>query len=313
MNERSDMNRILRDWLDAEPSVMPDRVVDVVADRIAQQPQRRAWLPYRRPLPMNSLARLAAALAAVLIIAVVGWNLLPGNRSAIGGPGPTPSPSPTFSPSPVGPSPTAIACESNLPGCAGLLSAGLHHSNKLEPALSFNLASAWINTLDTPTIYELVPAYPFPPETQIFVWTNAVLGKQTPACDSIALGAVGNGVGDWMSYLRAHPGLTSSVPTAVTLGSVSGQVIDLSMKPSWKETCSGLDLGPVVEFILDTDPVAGTPLYGVSGRANVHLLVLDAGGRTIVVQVYVPTSTSRLHSIMADLQSLLDSLRFGTG
>ena len=37
MNERSDISRVLQHWFDDGPSTMPDRVVDVVADRIARQ------------------------------------------------------------------------------------------------------------------------------------------------------------------------------------------------------------------------------------------------------------------------------------
>ena len=47
---------------------------------------------------MNPYIKVGAAIAAVLIVAVVGWNLLPGSSSLVGGPGPTPSPSPSASP-----------------------------------------------------------------------------------------------------------------------------------------------------------------------------------------------------------------------
>ena len=39
--ERSDFDRALRTWFEDGPTVMSDRVVDIIADRIARQPQRR--------------------------------------------------------------------------------------------------------------------------------------------------------------------------------------------------------------------------------------------------------------------------------
>ena len=48
MNERADIDRVLRRWFDDGPSTMPDRVVDVVAERIAVEHQRPARrLPWR--------------------------------------------------------------------------------------------------------------------------------------------------------------------------------------------------------------------------------------------------------------------------
>jgi len=58
----------------------------------------------RRIADMNLFAKLATALAAVVVVAVVGYNLLPAG-GGIGGGGPAVSPSPSLSPSPS-PSPT---------------------------------------------------------------------------------------------------------------------------------------------------------------------------------------------------------------
>jgi hypothetical protein len=89
MNDRSDIERVLGYWLEDGPSTMHDRVIDNVARRISLRPQRQSWRSLRRS-PMNQALKLAAAVAAVLVVAVVGWNLLPGN----GGVGLTPSATP---------------------------------------------------------------------------------------------------------------------------------------------------------------------------------------------------------------------------
>jgi hypothetical protein len=92
MNQLSELDRVLSRWFEDGPNAMPDRVVGVVAERIGRQPQRRAWRLHRR-LQVNAPFKLAAALAAGLILAVVGWQLLPGKGGNSGGPaGPTPSP-----------------------------------------------------------------------------------------------------------------------------------------------------------------------------------------------------------------------------
>ena len=54
---------------------------------------------------MNPYAKIAVAAAAVLIVAVVGYNLLPGSSTGVGGPAPSPSAVPTATPTGT-PSPT---------------------------------------------------------------------------------------------------------------------------------------------------------------------------------------------------------------
>jgi hypothetical protein len=84
--------RIVRSWLDEGVTKLPDRVLDAVLDQVPATPQRRsgwsAWRSYR----MNTYLKLAAAAVAVIVVAFVGYQLLPKN-GGIGGPGPSPTPS----------------------------------------------------------------------------------------------------------------------------------------------------------------------------------------------------------------------------
>jgi hypothetical protein len=93
MSTDRETTRVVRSWLDDGVTKLPDRVLDAVLDQVPSTPQRRsgwsAWRSYR----MNTYAKVAVAAAAVLVVAVVGYQLLPRN----GGPGgqPTDAPSPT--------------------------------------------------------------------------------------------------------------------------------------------------------------------------------------------------------------------------
>jgi hypothetical protein len=98
MTQQSDIERLLDHWFKDGPAQAPDRVVDIVADRIERQAQRPAWRLHWRPLTVNAYAKIAVAAAAVLIVAVVGYNLLPAGSSGTGGPAPTASLSPTAAP-----------------------------------------------------------------------------------------------------------------------------------------------------------------------------------------------------------------------
>jgi hypothetical protein len=93
-----DIERMLDRWLSEGPVQVNDRVMDVVAGRIARQPQRPAWRLDRRLHTVNTYAKLAAAIAAVLIVAAGGLVLFGPGSSNIGAPIATPTPSPTQSP-----------------------------------------------------------------------------------------------------------------------------------------------------------------------------------------------------------------------
>jgi hypothetical protein len=307
-----DIERILDRWLSDGPVQVHDRVMDAVAERIGRQHQRPAWRLDRRLHPVNTYAKLAAAIAAVLIVAAGGLFILRPGSSNIGGPGPTPTPSQTATPSPT-PSPTPVSCEDNIAGCAGQLQGGVHRSVHLQPALAFTTPDGWKNSIDAATIFKLDPTDPaVPADASIIAWTNVAIADQTAACDPVAKAGLGSAVADWVSYLRAHPGLNATAPTPVTVGGWSGQAIDLRVRPSWTKGCPGVP-GNVVEFILDTDPVAGKPLYGASSLSRMHLLILDVGGKTVIVQVYTADSDLSFSSTMAQVQPLIDSFEFTPG
>ena len=88
MNDRSDTGRVLKHWFDDGPTRMPDRVLDVVADRISHVSQRRAWRLLGREGPMNAYTKLALGAAAVVAIIVAGSIALPRLVAQVGGPKP---------------------------------------------------------------------------------------------------------------------------------------------------------------------------------------------------------------------------------
>jgi hypothetical protein len=105
MSTDGDTTRIVRSWLEEGVTALPDRVLDTVLDQVPATPQRRSWWPARRFASLNTYAKVAIALAAVVVVAVVGYNLLP-RYGGVGGvpttPPPTATPVPTPAPLPSG-------------------------------------------------------------------------------------------------------------------------------------------------------------------------------------------------------------------
>ena len=128
MKARSDTERILDAYLAPEADQLADRVIDAALADIARTSQRRSWWPAGRSNRMNTYAKLIAAAAAVLVVAVVGYQLLPSGDDTGGQPTAQPSATTTSSPTATSsPSATSSATAAAVPPIVdGPLAAGTY-------------------------------------------------------------------------------------------------------------------------------------------------------------------------------------------
>ena len=92
--EHDPRTRIVLSWLREDAHENAERMLLRALDEVDTTPQRRSWWPAWRSNRMNSYARLIAGAAAVLLVAVVGYQFLPRNGGAGSEPTVAPSPSP---------------------------------------------------------------------------------------------------------------------------------------------------------------------------------------------------------------------------
>ena len=99
MTTRPDPDPVISAWLNDEAADRaPERLLAATRTRIQSTNQRRALRPAWRLQSMNNRFRLGGALAAIAVIVVLGFVLIPKPIGS-GGP-PLPSPSPSLGPSP---------------------------------------------------------------------------------------------------------------------------------------------------------------------------------------------------------------------
>jgi hypothetical protein len=140
MTTDRDRTRIVLSWLHEDAHEDAERVLLRTLDEVETTQQRRPWWPARRSADMNSYAKLAIAVAAVIVVVVAGIQLLP--RTGTTGGQPTAAPSPTASPSAM-PSPTATPAPSLPPLTSGSLAPGRYALVWGGPSTSVAVPAGW--------------------------------------------------------------------------------------------------------------------------------------------------------------------------
>jgi hypothetical protein len=96
MNADHDVTRTVRTWLHEDANEDADRVLNSVLFELDTTPQRRPWWSAWRFFGMNSVARLAIAAVAIVLVSSAGAYLLL-SRGGVGGPADSASPVPSGS------------------------------------------------------------------------------------------------------------------------------------------------------------------------------------------------------------------------
>jgi hypothetical protein len=297
MTSERDIDRVLDHWFTERSTLVADRVLDEIADRIARQPQQPAWRLRLWRFPTMSAPIKLVAVGVALLVVLVGGAVFLGGGAA---PRPTPSPAPTPASSP-------IACEDDLPGCAGMLMGGSHRSTSLVPPLKYETTGGlWANVIDSADIYKIDSmSDPTPGHPSIIVWTDASITDQEVPCSDDPDPARGRAAADWIELVTTHPGLVVTNAIELTISGRPARQFELSVAPDWTQTCPG-HTGPYVMLLTQRveDQVAE---YGVPADERLLLTVMDVGQRTVVIQSYGPTDATAFDRTMEPIKAVIES------
>ena len=306
MTYERDIERLLDAWFDDGPTLAPNRILDVVVDRLDRQTQRPAWRLNRRRFVMNTNFKMAAVVAAVVAVVFVGYSILPGSApNGIGGPAATASPTPSSSPSP---SAAAAPSESTwdtpgdvcgLPGCAGPLTPGRYTSRGLQPAVTYTLPSRWVNVRDWEGFFMLYPdtlenraiatAGGYPP--YILILSDSIVVSPSHGCTGEAKDEVEVDSAGFVQYLAGQKNLQVSPTIRVAIDGLSGVQVDVVTRAGWTGCLPGAPAG---------EPLAATDGY--------RFIVLDRpGGKAIMIRLRTP---AEFQPFVNDAMSIVNSFRF---
>jgi hypothetical protein len=291
-------------------TALPDRVLDGVLDQLPATPQRRSWWPARRLREMNTPIRIAVAAAAVVAVAVVGFNFLP-RQGGVGGPAASPSPN-------VSPSPSASNVLTEFP--EGPLPAGTYVLAPFTPAgegmCHVPAQSGCTETTadDTIRFTITVPAGWDAGGPWVLSGDNAPPGGAGLAferggwllsdpCRVIDPDVpVGTTVASFVDAVAAHPILDTTKPIDVTLAGYSGKYFDLQV-PTDISKCETDPGNPSTPVYRPWEP----GIYAQGPAQRWHVWVLDVDGVRVLIQSSDFAGTSAQHQ--AELRAIVNSIQ----
>jgi hypothetical protein len=288
MNKSSDIDRVLSTWMADGPAAIPDRVVDVVAARIGVQGQRRMW-PFPRRTNVTTQIKLIAALAAALVVAVVGYSLLPPQGS-VGGPttAPTASPQPTTV--------ASAAAVVDLP--EGTLGGGRYRMDLafVDPGYSIvaEVPAGWSGNPDIPAIVS-----PEASNGQIVIAQMVAESLFTDPChwdlngtglDQDGDVVVGPTVNDLVAALKANTSYSASAATPVSISGFDGQQLELQLPGD--DVLSTCDKhGPGSPFSGTAYFVFSRGFYAQGPNNRWQLAILDVDGTRLINMISIGEGT----------------------
>ena len=309
MTRDREIERVLDHWFTERPTQVADRVLDEVADRIGRQPQQPAWLTLWRDSHVNTYLKYAAAVAAVIVVAGVGFAVLgsPAGPSVGGTVSPTPTPSPAASASPS----TAPSARAEFPSWypqdsegAGILPAGSQTTRQFIAGTTFTVPDGWVNDGDYAPAYFLFPDTPANEaeyaiskgKAQEIILTDKVANNMLAICDATGL-FQGATAAEVIDAVVANEALSTTEPVDVTVGGLSGRQIDLQLNPDWTGSCPVEPDNPTRDYLDERSRV----------------IVLDTlDNRTIGIAIGSRYSDD-FEAFLADAMPIVESLDFDPG
>jgi hypothetical protein len=214
------VNRLLRSYLREEWHEDANRVASSVLDELDTTPQRRAgWLAWRSSVMNNNIVRVGLAAAAVVVIAIIAINLLPGSAP----PGGEPSVSPSVEPSEAAPSVAESTGDGSLPEGPYVLFPESNITTVTIPGPGwFGLpqfgAIALDNNADPPSGTGLIGEF-----------TGEALHVSTDGCnwESTLPDGPAATVDELLAALASQASRDASAPEDITMGGLPGRKITL--------------------------------------------------------------------------------------
>jgi hypothetical protein len=275
MTTQRDLDALLTGYMADGMNVLPDRVADAVLDEVHRTRQRAVLGPWRTSR-MNSALKLAIAGAAVIVVALAGFTLLPRDQSGVGG-----QSSPSSGPSGGAASPTATPLGQTY-------EMTVNGSEKSVPLnVTVQLPDGWSNA-----IWWVNPAE----EDSSSLSFSLVSNTFSEPCEGVLRSPqVDQTIESVATGLSEVSGTTATAPVQTTLAGMEAMYVEV-------EPLETLPCDPF--WMWESAPGDGN--YPSAGQ-TLRIWVVDAGGQVVAVmtRTHEGTSTETQEALDAALETIV--------
>ncbi|HST17999.1 MAG TPA: serine/threonine-protein kinase [Gaiellaceae bacterium] len=192
--------------------------------------------------------------------------------------------------------------------CLGELTAGTHSTSTFRPQLTYTVPVGWTNYSDRPSFVNFVPPggdwRGVDPEKSDFVGVMTSIAAASAGCAGASTVHTPAAYARW---LGRQPGLAITRPTPVTLGGLSGLVVDIRVRKTWKRTCPWSKGSPVVRVITGRAPTPPELDHVVIAQPMVmRLYLLGYRKGTLGIEIDALKGSKRL----AEYTAVVKTFRF---
>jgi hypothetical protein len=306
-----EVSRAIRSWLHEDRHEDVSRIAGAVLDQVEATPRRRAtWWPARRTLVMNKFVTLGLGAAAVVVLAVIAAQLLPG-QGGTGGPGEEPSSSPQVSMAVSTPTPTpepAPSVHGGLPeGPHILLTGEGEPSDVLIPKLTVTIPGpGWEGDAGAGILFRDVNEPVEDAGMNVFSQEEYLVFADPCNWESTTPVTVRT-VDEFVAALAAQPGRDASEPVDITIDGYSGKAITLHIADDADfSDCDQNTFGTWDCFAPEAPRPCG--FTGGPGETSVDY-ILDVDGALVAWHTGYQAGTPA--DIVAEQETLVLSATFG--
>ena len=293
--ERDPRTRIVLSWLREDAHENAEHVLLRALDEVDTTRQRRSWWPARRSPQMNRLVIAVSAAAAVLAVAIIGFDLL--STPTVGPPQsvtPTTAPSPSPQPTRTGPLPPQLLRDGPL--AAGTYKALPFPSPNGAMSFTFSVPEGWEGAGPNAVIPAAGTGAPDGAALALLLVTE-LYRDPCKADTGGPLISGGDTIDDLvLAFDEVTPSYTVGSPVDVTLGGYSGKQFELVMPSDVEfESC---ERGQY--WIWEPGPWA----QGPGNRWKVS--ILDVEGTRVVILAHDYPGTPG--SVQGELEDIVRSI-----
>jgi hypothetical protein len=225
------------------------------------------------------------------------------------------------------------ACRNPDNSCLGDLEAGTYKSQFIGPrldageqwtanygAFSYTVPDGWANTSDYPDNYVLMRSADYAVASDpkdgtkdlVEFYARPGIALQDETCEPQVKPDTGRSVDELIAHVTQHPGLVASTPQPITIDGNAGQMVDVSIAPSWTGRCPEVPDRILILFTETGRDMTGSGLEqpGLWRTDKMRIVLLDLGDGDVLLVDLLARDPANFDALVSEAMPIVESLKF---